>query len=94
MPHFLPFPHPEIPGMGHPRFQPEILLLFLVLGAASLFEHLAMGLMFIGLGVAAEGSCLLLICGCVLFYGVFLPWAVKEIIRLCRQAAGYLSARA
>ena len=31
MPHFLPFPHPEIPGMGHPRFQPEILLLFLVL---------------------------------------------------------------
>ena len=45
-------------------------------------------------GFAAEGSCLLLICGCVLFYGVFLPWAVKEIIRLCRQAAGYLSARA
>ena len=40
------------------------------------------------------GSCLLLICGCILFYGVFLPWAVKGIIQLCRQAAGYLSARA
>ena len=69
-------------------------IMLFVLGAASLFEHFAMGLMFIGLGIAAEGSCLLLICGCVLFYGVFLPWAVKEIIRLCRQAAGYLSARA
>ena len=65
-----------------------------VLGVANLFEHFAMGLMFIGLGIAAEGSCLLLICGCILFYGVFLPWAVKGIIRLCRQAAGYLSARA
>ena len=69
-------------------------IMLFVLGTASLFEHFAMGLMFIGLGIAAEGSCLLLICGCVLFYGVFLPWAVKEIIRLCRQAAGYLSARA
>lgn len=65
-----------------------------VLGMSSLFEHFAMGLMFIGLGIAAEGSCLLLICGCILFYGVFLPWAVKGIIQLCRQAAGYLSARA
>ena len=69
-------------------------IMLFVLGAASLFEHFAMGLMFIGLGIAAEGSCLLLICGCILFYGVFLPWAVKGIIQLCRQAAGYLSARA
>lgn len=69
-------------------------ILLFMLGVASLFEHFAMGLMFIGLGIAAEGSCLLLICGCILFYGVFLPWAVKGIIRLCRQAAGYLSARA
>lgn len=69
-------------------------IMLFVLGTASLFEHFAMGLMFIGLGIAAEGSCLLLICGCILFYGVFLPWAVKGIIQLCRQAAGYLSARA
>ena len=69
-------------------------IVLFMLGVASLFEHFAMGLMFIGLGIAAEGSCLLLICGCILFYGVFLPWAVKGIIRLCRQAAGYLSARA
>lgn len=69
-------------------------IILFVLGVASLFEHFAMGLVFIGLGIAAEGGCLLLICGCILFYGVFLPWAVKGIIRLCRQAAGYLSARA
>lgn len=69
-------------------------IVLFMLGVASLFEHFAMGLMFIGLGIAAEGSCLLLICGCILFYGVFLPWAVKGIIRLCRQVAGYLSARA
>ena len=47
-------------------------IMLFVLGTASLFEHFAMGLMFIGLGIAAEGSCLLLICGCILFYGVFL----------------------
>lgn len=69
-------------------------IVLFVLGVASLFEHFAMGLMFIGLGITAEGGCLLLICGCILFYGVFLPWAVKGIIRLCRQAAAYLSARA
>lgn len=69
-------------------------IVLFVLGVASLFEHFAMGLMFIGLGITAEGGCLLLICGCILFYGVFLPWAVKGIIRLCRQAAGYLSAKA
>ncbi len=68
-------------------------IVLFVLGVTSLFEHFAMGLMFIGLGIAAEGGCLLLICGCILFYGVFLPWAIKGIIRICRQAAGYLSAR-
>ena len=34
-------------------------IMLFVLGAASLFEHFAMGLMFIGLGIAAEGLSLI-----------------------------------
>lgn len=68
-------------------------IMLFVLGTASLFEHFAMGLMFIGLGTRQRqlsASDMRL----YPFYGVFLPWAVKGIIQLCRQAAGYLSARA
>lgn len=65
-----------------------------ILGILSLFKNFALGLMLIGLGITAAGVCLLLICGCILFYGVFLPWAFKSIIRLCRQLAENLSARA
>ena len=53
-----------------------------ICGLTQLAGDLWLGLLSVGLGVAFTGAgCLLLVCS-FLFYGKFIPWAVKGIIKI------------
>lgn len=63
-------------------------VLMILFGVVHLLANFWVGLMFLGLGLVAIGvGCLLFFCSW-LFYGSFLPWAVKSIFGLFKKTTG------